>query len=112
MTDVFTWDTCEGTAGDVTHRVRRAQFGDGYGQAVKDGVNTRGSTWTVVLANLPEDDAGEVSDWLDAHAGASFYWTPPRSIVQGRFMCSAYSLAPANGGLQSIHATFEQVFFP
>jgi phage-related protein len=112
MTDVFYFDVSPGTSGDVKHRVRRAQFGDGYGQAVKDGLNTRGSTWRVELTNLREDDAEEVTDWLDAHAGQSFYWTPPRSIKQGRFMCSEYSPQPVLGGLQSISATFEEVFFP
>lgn len=112
MTDTFTFDASPGTAGAVKHRVRRAQFGDGYSQATKDGINARISSWTVAMTNLREDDALQVTDFLDRNAGQSFYWTPPRSITQGRFMCSDYTLTPVEFGLQSISATFDEVFFP
>lgn len=110
--DVFEFECSAGTAGDIKHAVRRAKFGDGYGQAVKDGINARASSWAVAMPNRPEDDAQEITDWLDARAGQSFFWTPPRSNTQGRFMCSAYTLTPVEFGLQSINATFEEVFFP
>jgi phage-related protein len=112
MTDTFYFDCSAGTAGDVTQNVRTAGFGDGYLQAAKNGINARSSRWTVVLRNLSEDDCYWVAQFLDAHAGQSFYWTPPRSITQGRFMCSAYTLTPVEFGMQTITATFQEVFFP
>ncbi|HEX7326872.1 MAG TPA: hypothetical protein VF292_16200 [Rhodanobacteraceae bacterium] len=64
------------------------------------------------MSNLPEDDALQVTDFLDWNVGQSFYWTPPRSVPQGLFMCSDYTLTQVEYGLQSISATFEEVFFP
>ncbi len=112
MTDTFIWNVSPGTTGTVTHRVRKAQFGDGYAQVVKDGINTRASSWSIAMNNLPEDDALEVTSFLDRNAGRSFHWSPPRSITQGWFICSDYTLTPVEFGLQSISATFEEVFFP
>lgn len=112
MTETFYFDCSAGTSGDVKHSLRRAKFGDGYGQVAKNGINARASVWTVNMPNLREDDSMTVVDFLDRNAGRSFYWTPPRSITQGRFMCSAYTLTPVEFGLQSINATFEEVFFP
>lgn len=112
VTDTFYFDCSAGTAGDVKHAVRKAKFGDGYGQITKNGINARASVWTVAMQNLREDNGQEIADWLDAHVGQSFYWTPPRSSKQGRFTCSAYTLTPVEFGLQSINATFEEVFFP
>lgn len=112
MTDTFYFDCSAGTVGNVVHAVRRARFGDGYGQIVKNGINARASVWTVAMQNLSEDDSAVVVDFLDAHVGRSFYWTPPRTIKPGYFTCSQYTLTPVEFGLQSISATFEEVFFP
>ena len=112
MTDTFNFECSAGTAGDVTHNVSVTKFGDGYAQFAKNGINARSSVWTVAMQNLPEDDCAMVTDFLDTHAGQSFFWTPPRSIKRGLFLCSKYTLTPVEFGLQSITATFEEVFFP
>ncbi|WP_243689793.1 phage tail protein, partial [Cronobacter sakazakii] len=44
-TETFTWCPRINAGGEVTHRVRRAQFGDGYAQASGDGINARGQKW-------------------------------------------------------------------
>lgn len=112
MTDTFLFECSPGTAGDIVQNVRTAGFGDGYTQAAKNGINARSSRWTVVLSNLSEDASDAVTAFLDAHAGQSFYWTPPRSNRQGYFMCTTYTLTPVEFGMQSISADFEEVFFP
>src|SRR6185312_16389645 len=50
--DVFDFECSAGTTGDVKHAVRKAKFGDGYGQIAKDGINSRSSVWTVQMQNL------------------------------------------------------------
>ena len=112
MTDTFNFECSAGTAGAVTHNVSVTKFGDGYAQFAKNGINARGSQWSVTIANMQQAQSDAVTGFIDAHAGKSFFWTPPRSIKRGLFLCSKYTLTPVEFGLQSITATFEEVFFP
>lgn len=107
MTDTFDFPCTVGTAGDTKLRIKRARFGDGYQQVAKDGLNARVSQWTIQTPPMPEDDAAEVTDFLDRNTGRPFYWTPPGRSEPSRFFCAGYTEAPALGRLTSITATFE-----
>lgn len=110
MPDTFTWvPTVAGLSGDTTLRVRSAQFGDGYGQRVADGLNNRSTSYQLTFVR----DAATITAivaFLDAHAGATaFYWTPllrPPAL----FTCQKYSEPVKDGGVYTLTVTFDQTF--
>lgn len=111
MTDTFTWVPLVGTQGTTALRTRKAQFGDGYSQAVPDGINNASDSWPLSFIG----DAATVQpirDFLAAHKGASsFYWTPPLG-AQGLYRCEGYQVQALGGGVYTLTATFQQVFAP
>ncbi|KWR80352.1 MULTISPECIES: phage tail protein [Cupriavidus] len=110
--ETFTWQASgPGAQGDVTLRVRGAQFGDGYAQAVPDGINNKVEAWPLQFVG-DRDTIKAIRDFLDRHAGAtSFYWTPPLG-EQGRYKVARYALGPAAKGVYTLSATFQQAFAP
>jgi len=110
-TPIFTWQPSPEVQGATTYAVRTAKFGDGYSQAVADGINNQSDSWPLTFTG----DATKVQaimDFLDATQGyQSFYWTPPLR-AQGLFRCAGYSPQPHGGSVFTITATFTEVFNP
>ncbi|MEV8518675.1 phage tail protein [Dyella marensis] len=111
MPDIFTWRPINNPVGQVTLRVRRAQFGDGYSQEVQDGINNKVQSWPLQFVGS-RAEMQALSDFLDAHAGAiGFLWTPPVG-VQGLYKAASYSPGYEGGDVYTISTTFEQKFSP
>jgi len=99
----------EGTSEDVTNKVRTAQFGDGYSQRVKDGINSTQRSWTVNFA-LPMLSVEAIEKFLKDRRGAeSFTWKPPYGIV-GNWICESWRRTPVGQTQFTISATFKEVF--
>jgi phage-related protein len=115
MTDTFTWKVTTAASGTGDFAVRESKFGDGYSQIVPAGINNEAQTWNVEL--IGRDRAGNygVRDplaFLRARkGGTSFFWKPPLG-VQGYYVCKGYGIRDVGGGLFSLTAKFEQVFYP
>jgi phage-related protein len=111
-TPVFTWSPLLGTAGTTKDAVRTAQFGDGYSQAVADGINNTADTWPLTFTGNGAY-IGAIKAFLDARAGyQSFYWTPPLR-TQATFRCTARGTPqPLGGDTYTLTATFTEVFNP
>lgn len=111
MTSTFTWAVQVEDQGTVTYPTRVAKFGDGYSQAVADGINNRMSSWPVTCT-IDDTTAAAIIAFFDSVKGyTSFYWTPPLD-VQGLFRCTSWQLTTHGAGWNTITATFEQVFAP
>lgn len=111
MTDVFAWVPLVGPSGTTTMRTRKAQFGDGYSQAVQDGINNASDAWPLAFIGGAAKIT-PIRDFLRTHGGASsFYWTPPLG-TQGLYRCESYQLVPQGGDVYTLAATFQQVFAP
>lgn len=110
MPDTFTWaPTVDQYAGTATLRVRTAQFGDGYAQALPDGINNRVLSYTLQFVG-DSDTITAILAFLDAHTGGTaFYWTPPLR-EQLLFKCATYSDAIPDNGTYAVTATFTQTF--
>ena len=99
----------EGTSEDTATIVRNAQFGDGYSQRVKDGINSTRRTWTVNFA-LPKASMNAIDAFLRARAGTeAFTWTPPYGGV-GQWTCEGWRKAPAGNLEYTLSATFKEEF--
>ncbi|SDI07242.1 phage tail protein [Pseudomonas panipatensis] len=108
MTEVFSWDIAVSSTGTINQSVREAKFGDGYSQAVGDGINNEWEVWEISRIGRKAliDD---IRAFFRRHGGwKSFSWTSP-SGMQGLFRCSNIQLAPHGAGKFTISATFTQV---
>jgi len=109
--ETFIWDPSIDATGDISHRVRKAQFGDGYAQVIGDGINSKSQSWPLAFTGTGEEVI-PIRDFLDLHAGGkAFLWSPPLEGVQ-LYRCATYQLVPLGGDLYTLNATFEQAFHP
>lgn len=108
----FTWIPVTPARGTVKHRVRTAQFGDGYEQSVSDGINTRVQSWELEFVGETRAMMQAICAFLDARGGhESFTWTPPGGTA-GYYVVREYQVTPHGSGLYTIAATFQEVFRP
>lgn len=80
LEDELSFDPCwlPGSDSPIEPRVNDLEFGDGYRQLVKDGINNLPRRWNLTLEALSANEAREVSDFLVEHAGwKSFLFRPP-----------------------------------
>lgn len=100
-------------AGAFKFVVLKAKFGDGYGQAVGDGINARQQKWPLTFVGT-EAEVGPIQVFLDARGGyESFYWTPPGpNAVLGLYRCDEYQCIPHVGAQLKLTCTLEEWFQP
>lgn len=108
----FTYTPDYGAQVSVKPRVRVAQFGDGYEQRIADGINTRPQVWSLQFNNRTDTEAGNITTFLEARNGVeAFDWTPPGGSAI-KVVCREWSKTVARYNLNSVSATFQQVFEP
>ncbi len=109
MTDleVFRWHPKRSPQAEVKFRVLRAQFGDGYEQVAKDGLNPRTESWPLVFFGS-EAEILPIKQFLDRHgAWRTFLWTAPLG-VELTYRAGDYQFVPLGGGWYTISVTFTQ----
>ena len=93
-------------------RVRMVQYGDGYSQRLRYGLNTDPKQWSLTW-NVSETDADTIETFLEARGGAeSFDWTPVDGGSSGKFICMEWQKSIPYLNRATITATFVQVFEP
>lgn len=95
-------------------KMRKAQFGDGYEQRVRFGLNQNPKVWNLTWNNITEANADTIEAFLDARAddGASFDWTPPGESTAYKWVCEQWDKTIPYTGRAVITASFRQVFEP
>jgi phage-related protein len=94
-------------------KVHQTQFGDGYSQRIRFGLNQNPKSWSLTW-EVSEADADTIEVFLDARAfdGASFSWTPPDESTAYKWVCYTWSKSIPYLNRATIQATFTQVFEP
>jgi len=94
--------------------LRRVQFGDGYEQRLKFGLNQNPKEWSLTWNNITEADSDTIETFLNARAdnGESFDWTPPDEATAYKWVCETWQKVIPYSGRANITATFRQVFEP
>ena len=70
------------------YRVLKAEFGEGYTQRSRDGINSIQRTYNAVWNNILSANALVIKDFLDALGGAdSFEWQHPEDTAAARWTC-------------------------
>ena len=62
-----------------SHRVQRAQFGDGYSQVLTDGLNSEQETWQCQTPPLKYAEINSLESFFLEKKGQAITWTPPYS---------------------------------
>lgn len=107
----FTWIPSYTAEGETTARVREIGFGDGYKQRARDGINTMPTSWQLSFSNRESSEIDDIVAFLELHGGAEyFYWTPPRGALVLKYICKTWRRSAVAGNIDSLSATFEQVF--
>jgi phage-related protein len=94
-------------------KVRKAQFGDGYEQRVRFGLNQNPKEWRLTF-NVSDADATVIEAFLDARAddGTSFDWTPPDGTTSYKWVCESWTRELFEFQQSRVDVTFRQVFEP
>lgn len=100
--------------------VRTADFGDGYEQRSRSGLNSIKETYTVNLSNRPKETADDIVKFFDDKAGVnSFDFTIPdtdNTTATGektiKVVCDTWDIQYANGNHYTVNATFRRVYMP
>jgi len=112
--ETFTWRTQiqNGMEGSFEHRVREAQFGDGYKQTAGDGINPETQSWPIVLTGRNSDILPALA-FIRNHTTKSFIWTSPfGELGLYRVVKDSIKASPVSGSSVTVQATFEQAFKP
>lgn len=108
----FTYTASYSASESSQPRVQKVQFGDGYEQRLRYGLNVDPKSWQLTFANRTNTEREQILGFLEARAGAeSFDWTPPRGSA-GKYVCSEWNMDMTNFNNNTITATFVQVFEP
>jgi phage-related protein len=92
-------------------KLLEAEFGDGYTQTARDGVNHIRATWELNWPVLKPTDAEEIETFITEHGGdVAFYWTAPDKPSPQKWTCKDWSFTIAGPNHRSIRATFVQSF--
>lgn len=111
MAETFTWEPLVNPEGDIAFRAVVAEFGDGYTQLARDGLNTKRQTWPFVFAG-PAAYITPIIAFLDAHqSDTTFLFTPPLGS-EGYYRCLGYKLRDTGVGRYYLSTTFRQEFQP
>ena len=92
-------------------KVRNVQFGDGFSQRLRYGLNQDAKQWDLTWQNISETDSDTIEAFLEARGGAeSFDWSPPDETETYKWICQQWSKQMTSAGLNELTATFQQVF--
>lgn len=94
--------------------VRRVQFGDGYEQRLTFGLNQNPRIWDLTWTAKTNSDADAIEAFFDARAAdnASFDWTPLDESSSYKWVVESWSRELRYANVNTINATFRQVFEP
>ena len=93
--------------------VRNVQFGDGYSQRLRYGLNTDIKEWNLTWENISETDSDTIETFLEARGGAEhFDWSPPDETETYKWICQQWSKQMTSAGLNQLTATFQEVIEP
>lgn len=112
---VFDWAESRSSSVDVAPRVQETRFGDGYVQAVPDGINTMQEQWDLVFDQVDDAIATQIDDFLRARGGwETFDWTPIWAVGNSpiKVVCKQWRRQKFDIGVSTITATFERRYTP
>ena len=97
-----------GFSREVEQRVLTANFGDGYQQRVRDGINTKMEKYSVTFTNRRWEEIALISSFFDVISPQNFDITLERETI--KVICETFSVQIGHDDVQSISAEFRRVY--
>ena len=108
---VFTWIESPDSSMKFQPRVSVSQFGDGYAQQIRDGINNRPGKFDLKFDLRDPTESLAILAFLDTRNGAeSFVWKQTHNNLYIAVLCKDYGLTQTTPQAWSVSASFEQVF--
>ena len=100
-----------GTSDKPEIKLLEAEFGDGYSQAVPDGINHIRRNMSLSWDLLTPSQASVIIDFFIARKGCEpFWWTPSDEITPIKWVCKDWDSKKTTGGFIEISAKLKQSF--
>mgnify|MGYP000114220702 CR=1 FL=1 len=95
---------------DMKPRILAAQFGDGYMQRSRDGINTITETWDLTWKNRKQADGEKLTNFFDSTGGIqAITWTPPYGTEAIKVIVNNWSVSYPQLGVLTVQAKFTRV---
>ena len=108
----FTWTPSFEATESSKPRAHKFQAGDGYEQRIRFGLWTDPKEWSLTFSERTNTERDAILTFLEARAAVeSFDWTTPRGSA-GKYICEEWQVTMRAYNLNTIQATFRQVFEP
>jgi phage-related protein len=108
-----------GLSRQVSFAILRANFGDGYSQRARDGINSKREALSISFNNRDYKEGNLIAKFLDNRQGLNFDLTLTDTAGDQadntevlRVTCDGYNLIYINDTTVSIQATFNRVYEP
>lgn len=99
-----------GSSREVKHRVRSAEYGDGYEQKLRDGINSTYQVWELVFQGVTEKVDAIDKFLIDRGGQEAFLWLPPGEPAPLTFRAGDHKRVFNAFNDESINVTFTQKF--
>lgn len=100
-----------GTEDKPKFKLLKAEFGDGYTQIARDGVNHIRRVLALSWEVLTPTQANAIVDFMLAQGGDTPFWyTPSDETTPVKWTCADPSMKRGEGGMRSVSLTLEQSF--
>ncbi|HBG06329.1 MAG: hypothetical protein A2075_12225 [Geobacteraceae bacterium GWC2_58_44] len=108
--ETFSWNVSLNSSKETKARVLKTQYGDGYSQRVRDGINSLVRAFPVTIKASSLATADQIEGFLEARNGdEAFAWTPPHAAAAIKVTCDSWRRQDRVAS-SVITATFQQVF--
>lgn len=96
---------------NIKPRILKAQFGDGYMQRARDGINTLAEDWSLTWKNRTVAEGRALTDFFESTQGIhKFTWTPPYSTESINVIVESWDVSYPQMNVLTIQAKFKRVF--
>jgi phage-related protein len=99
----------------VKQRILTAQFGDGYSQRVKNGINPTDETFNVKFSNRSREEVNNLAAFLNRQAGKHFELVITEyddTDVTIKVLSEQYNINYTNTEIHTLTTTLKRVYEP
>jgi len=96
----------------VSYNTLEAQFGDGYSQRAKIGINNKPMKMSLKWSNINETEKDTLETFFDAHdGGEAFLYTPPDQDASSKWIVDGeYSVVYVAYQVYNVSVSIKEVF--
>ena len=98
----------KGFSREAEERILMTDFGDGYQQRIKDGINTKRETYSMTINNRKWQEIALISSFFDTKTPQSFEITLQRESI--KVVCESYSVQMDQPDIHSISTELRRVY--